>query len=294
MEIRDAIREERACSVILLNYRKNGDPFWNAFSLVPVKSCRGIVEYFVGIQADVTSLMTTEEVKPMSNEVLLVAEEEKLQAMTVAQAIGNHGGDLLKQSYASTCASDDSVPSSLINGLSAIAGSFVLSDPNLPDNPMVYCSPDFLSLTGYSQKELIGRNCRLLQGPRTDKASVNKIREALHARRSVTVTLINYKKDGSLFQNCVHIAPIRDAAGKVQFFCGVQLDVTEVCSTDEIGIQISESQSEGILCSADRGAEKQGLRQEVPGELILNQKGVIGAVRVAARALSMAGLRRNI
>lgn len=299
MEIRDAIREERPCSLILLNYRKNGEPFWNAFSLVPVKNCRGVVDYFVGIQADVTPFMTTEEKKrSLTGELLLLAEKEKLQAETVARMIDNRGGELLKRSFKSTCASDDSVPSSLITGLSAIAGSFVLSDPNMPDNPMVYCSPDFLNLTGYSQEELIGKNCRLLQGPRTDKAVVSNIREALHVQRSVTVTLINYRKDGTLFQNCVHIAPIRDAAGKVQFFCGVQLDVSEVCLADENDIQSSPDDqfsktTKGVPCPVDKGEVKGETKPEVPFELLLKQKGVIGAVRVAARALSMVGLRRK-
>lgn len=80
---------------------------------------------------------------------------------------------------------------------------------------------------------MVGRNCRFLQGPATDKAEVAKLRDAMSSDppQPVTVCLLNYRKDGSAFWNLLHVAPIRDSDGSVTFYVGVQLDVTEVSVT---------------------------------------------------------------
>ncbi|KAL3720133.1 hypothetical protein ACJRO7_005029 [Eucalyptus globulus] len=112
----------------------------------------------------------------------------------------------------------------LATTLERIEKNFVITDPRLPDNPIIFASDSFLELTEYSREEILGRNCRFLQGPETDPATVRKIREAIDNQRDVTVQLINYTKSGKKFWNLFHLQPMRDQKGEVQYFIGVQLD----------------------------------------------------------------------
>ncbi|KAK7845919.1 phototropin-1 [Quercus suber] len=112
----------------------------------------------------------------------------------------------------------------LATTLERIEKNFVITDPRLPDNPIIFASDSFLELTEYSREEILGRNCRFLQGPETDPATVRKIREAIDNQTDVTVQLINYTKTGKKFWNLFHLQPMRDQKGEVQYFIGVQLD----------------------------------------------------------------------
>lgn len=103
-----------------------------------------------------------------------------------------------------------------------------LSDPSAPDAPIVFANRAFLELTGYSEEEVIGRNCRFLQGPGTDPEKVSQIRKALEKETVVVVEMMNYRKDGSSFWNALHLGPIYDDAGKLLYFFGSQWDVSEV------------------------------------------------------------------
>lgn len=105
--------------------------------------------------------------------------------------------------------------------------SFTISDPRLPDNPLVWVNPAFTRTTGYESADVVGLNCRFLQGPGTDPAPVVAMREAMAAGEGVTVTLLNYRKDGTAFWNQVSISPVLDAEGNLINFVGVQVDVTE-------------------------------------------------------------------
>ena len=104
--------------------------------------------------------------------------------------------------------------------------SFTISDPGQPDNPLIWVNPAFSRITGYSAEEAAGRNCRFLQGPETAPAAVAAMRGALERRESVTVTLLNYRKDGTAFWNEVSMSPVFDGAGRLTNFVGVQADVT--------------------------------------------------------------------
>ncbi|XP_069146771.1 phototropin-1 isoform X1 [Solanum lycopersicum] len=112
----------------------------------------------------------------------------------------------------------------LATTLERIEKNFVITDPRLPDNPIIFASDSFLELTEYSREEILGRNCRFLQGPETDPATVKKIRQAIDNQTDVTVQLINYTKTGKKFWNLFHLQPMRDQKGEVQYFIGVQLD----------------------------------------------------------------------
>jgi PAS domain S-box-containing protein len=104
--------------------------------------------------------------------------------------------------------------------------SFTISDPRREDDPLVWVNPAFERMTGYTAQEMVGRNCRLLQGPGTDRAAVARVREALQRREGVRAELLNYRKDGSPFWNAFTISPVLDGEGTLTHFVGVQTDVT--------------------------------------------------------------------
>jgi len=111
--------------------------------------------------------------------------------------------------------------------LEAAAEGITIADARLPDNPLIYANPGFSRLTGYSVEESIGRNCRFLQGRDREQPELDRLRRALREKQACTVLLRNYRKDGSLFWNRLSITPVRDTAGNVTHFIGVQSDVTE-------------------------------------------------------------------
>ncbi|WP_058997031.1 PAS domain S-box protein [Haloarcula sp. CBA1127] len=102
----------------------------------------------------------------------------------------------------------------------------VITDPGQTDNPLIYANDHYRDLTGYSLPELLGKNCRMLQGENTDPESVATMRDAIDAEERVTVELRNYRKDGTEFWNRIRIAPVRDD-GTVVNYVGFQQDITE-------------------------------------------------------------------
>ncbi|CAI5524814.1 unnamed protein product [Closterium sp. Naga37s-1] len=81
-------------------------------------------------------------------------------------------------------------------------------------------------MTGYSWQEVVGKNCRFLQGPETNPDHVQQLREAIHGSRSCSVNILNYRKDGSKFWNLLHVSPVRSFDGKIHFYCGVLMEVS--------------------------------------------------------------------
>jgi len=102
-----------------------------------------------------------------------------------------------------------------------------ISDPDLPDNPLIYINDAFERVTGYDTGEVIGTNCRFLQGADTSPEPVRRIREAIAADEPVSVELVNYRKNGEPFWNQLEIAPVRDEEREVTNYVGFQMDVTE-------------------------------------------------------------------
>ncbi|WP_435098686.1 PAS domain S-box protein [Halorubrum sp. N11] len=102
-----------------------------------------------------------------------------------------------------------------------------ISDPDQEDNPMIYVNDGFEAITGYSESESVGRNCRFLQGEATREEPVAEMRNAIDEAEPVTMELRNYRKDGSQFWNRVTIAPVTDDAGTVTSYVGFQEDVSE-------------------------------------------------------------------
>ena len=111
--------------------------------------------------------------------------------------------------------------------------SFSLSDARAPDQPLTWVNPAFTAMTGYSLSEVVGRNCRFLQGPDSDPRAVAALRQATRDGRDVTVTLLNHRKDGTAFWNEVVISPVRDATGVLTHLVGVQTDVSERVAAEQ-------------------------------------------------------------
>lgn len=101
----------------------------------------------------------------------------------------------------------------------------VLSNPRLPDNPIVAANAAFCALTGYAEQEIVGRNCRFLAGPDTEPWLTERIRQALRDLRPSLTEILNYRKDGSAFRNAVLIAPLFGAEGEPAWFLGSQVEV---------------------------------------------------------------------
>ncbi|KGN51884.1 protein TWIN LOV 1 [Cucumis sativus] len=315
MLIREAVREEKEIQINLLNYRKDGTPFWVFFQMTPVFSKEdGQIIHFVGVQVPILKnsrksrcgfvriqgdshenefracksflgscrreLMSdsiseldctlNRDSQPDSNsrgveieEPCEACDDEKQRA---AIAISNILFVLTHHSEVTgglVCERRCSLPrvgilcSSLNTSLNRIKQSFVLTDPNLPDMPIVYASDEFLKLTGYTRCEVLGRNCRFLSGIDTDSSTLFKIKESLQSEQACTVRILNYRKNKSSFWNDLHVSPVHNASGKLAYFVGVQMDAD------------------------DKKQDEHGLNPKT------KQLSTVGAVKVAVRSLSM-------
>jgi PAS domain S-box-containing protein len=102
----------------------------------------------------------------------------------------------------------------------------IVSNPNLPDNPVAFANKAFCELTGYAPEHIIGRNCRFLQGEETDRATIARVRQALLRRTDIAVEVLNYRRDGTPFWNALFISPVFAPDGGLLYFFASQLDVT--------------------------------------------------------------------
>ncbi|KAM3358916.1 protein TWIN LOV 1 [Capsicum galapagoense] len=314
MAIREAIREERGIQISLLNYRKDGTPFWMLFHLCPVYSEKdGRVVHFLGVQVPIlrrrkslgggigrnggvchdggncreavyrccrrevcsNSIMGVDRAVSVDSVAGLdhtdvdvegpceASDQEKTKAIVIVNNImsvlANYSelrGRLVNDKRC--CQSVTSLlSSSLTISFGRIKQSFVLTDAQLPDMPIVYSSDAFLKLTGFLRHEVLGRNCRFLSGEDTDRGTQLQIKQCIQNEQPCTVHILNYRKDGTPFWNFLHISPIRSASGKVAYFVGIQIEDT----------------------SEARG--KQGLNPE------MRHRSVVAAVKVAVRGWSM-------
>ncbi|XP_030961518.1 protein TWIN LOV 1 isoform X5 [Quercus lobata] len=278
MEIREAIREERSMQINLLNYRKDGTPFWMLFHLSPVFSKQdGRVIHFVGVQVPISpprrprwlASGVVRNGANMCEEVDRVCGNTNIMFGSCRREVCSDTPVELSRVLALESVLDDSsrerhslpgagiLSSSLNISLGRIKQSFVLTDPHLPDMPIVYASDAFLRLTGYARNEVLGHNCRFLSGADTDFSTLYQIKESIQTEQACTVRILNYRKDKSSFWNYLHMSPVRNASGKVAYFVGVQIE--EGC----------KNQDRNGLCPEMRHCS------------------VVGAVKVAVRSLSM-------
>uniref|UniRef100_A0A1J3JW83 non-specific serine/threonine protein kinase n=1 Tax=Noccaea caerulescens TaxID=107243 RepID=A0A1J3JW83_NOCCA len=297
-KIRDCVKNGKSYCGRLLNYKKDGTPFWNLLTITPIKDDQGNTIKFIGMQVEVskyTEGVNDKALRPNGLSKSLIRydarqKEKALDSITEVVQTIRHRKSQVRDSVSNdtpgrqTIQSDEAsksartpgrvstptkskskslsnkrhedVPSvepeelmlstevleprdswdrsererdirqgiDLATTLERIEKNFVISDPRLPDNPIIFASDSFLELTEYTREEILGRNCRFLQGPETDQSTVQKIRDAIRDQREITVQLINYTKSGKKFWNLFHLQPMRDQKGELQYFIGVQLD----------------------------------------------------------------------
>ncbi len=124
-----------------------------------------------------------------------------------------------------------------------------LTDPHQPDNPIIFCNRAFETLTGYTQEEVLGRNCRFMQGKATDREAIVKIRAALAAGEDIHQEILNYRKDGSPFWNALFISPVVDAEGSLVYHFASQLDVTRRREAEAALAQSQRMEALGSMAS---------------------------------------------
>ena len=129
----------------------------------------------------------------------------------------------------------------------------IITDPRQHDNPIIFVNDAFCRLTGYEREEIVGRNCRFLQGPRTDPDDVARIRQAVLARQQIEIAIYNYRKDGTPFWNQLLLAPVKDAKGEVAYFFASQYDVTSDFS------QVTRLKGENSLLAAKHAVSRERL-----------------------------------
>ena len=125
----------------------------------------------------------------------------------------------------------------------------ILTDPNQPDDPIIFANRAFQELSGYSGEELLGRNCRFLQGVDTDPAQVARIRQALADQQDIAVEILNRRRDGTPFVHVLYISPVFDRDGRLLYRFGSQLDVTGY-HKDRRRLEATERQLRAIFDSA--------------------------------------------
>ena len=114
---------------------------------------------------------------------------------------------------------------SLIDSLGSLPIAMVVSNPRRPDNPLEVVNPAFCDLTGYSEAEILGQNCRFLTGEGTDPEATERLRQSIRYRQPILIDILNYRNDGEPFRNGVMITPLFGASGEVEWFLGSQVDL---------------------------------------------------------------------
>ncbi|GJE70791.1 hybrid sensor histidine kinase/response regulator [Methylorubrum podarium] len=123
----------------------------------------------------------------------------------------------------------------------------IVTDPHQPDNPIIFANRAFIRMTGYSIDELIGNNCRFLQGPETDRETIAEVRDAIREHREHATEVLNYRKDGSSFWNALFVSPVFNRSGDLVYFFGSQLDVSRRRDAEESLHQAQKMESLGQL-----------------------------------------------
>jgi PAS domain S-box-containing protein len=128
---------------------------------------------------------------------------------------------------------DGVIPRILTQILDSCVNGVTLTDPDLEDSPIVYANKAFEDMCGYPQDEIVGRNCRFLQGADRVQPDLDRLRAAIKKSEPIEVTLRNYRKNGELFYNRLVVKPLKDDRGRVVYFLGVQYDITEQVRAQE-------------------------------------------------------------
>jgi len=206
--------------------RKDGRVVWALLNVSLVRGAGGEPLYFIFQVQDITERKRAEAELRRLNETLEARVEERTSRLAeVVERLREREGELRLRTRA----------------VAASSNGIVISDPRLPDNPIVYVNPAFERISGYPADEVVGRNCRFLQGEDRDQPGLDELRAAIEERRDATVILRNYRKDGALFYNELSVSPVFDGEGQLTQFIGVQTDITERKQAEDEVRQLNET-----------------------------------------------------
>lgn len=137
------------------------------------------------------------------------------------------------------------------HAIQSISEGITITDPHKPDNPIVYANSGFEKITGYSFEEVLGRNCRFLQGEQTDSTTLAKLRHAIKHKQACVVELQNYRKNGELFWNRLSINPVHNEQGELGHFVGIQSDIT-LQKENQVALQKSRAELQELNANKDK------------------------------------------
>ena len=161
-------------------------------------------------------------------------------------------------------------------GLSPIA--MVVTNPRRPDNPLELVNPAFVDLTGYTESEIVGRNCRLLSGKGAEEQAKETLRAAIGAARPVLVDILNFRRDGTPFRNGVMIAPLFDDEGRLAWFLGSQVDLGDEAEAALFSRRSSAAERVASLPARQRevlqGMARGLLNKQIAWDLKISEKTV--------------------
>lgn len=164
----------------------------------------------------------------------------------------------------------------------------IVTDPSQPDNPIIFCNAAFERMTGYKMAEIVGRNCRFLQGPETDRTVIEEVREGVLRGEEVAVEVLNYRKNGSTFWNALFVSPVFDENGRIVYFFGSQLDISRRKEAEEALHQAQKMEAVGQL-TGGIAHDFNNLLQVILGYVDLLESKVDDGDRVARRAIEAIG-----
>ncbi|KAJ5964048.1 PAS-associated C-terminal [Penicillium vulpinum] len=221
VRFRDFLLEERPRSISTLTYYLNASK-----ALKALRYANALVRLSVDvppptIQTDkqVVGVTANQVLEQRVVDGLLALTAEELPAFITSRCI-TITSKIVAQRIRGT------LPMKFRGTSNALAEVFCLTDPSRPDNPIIFASEEFHRTTQYGMDYVLGRNCRFLQGPKTNANSVRRLREAIHAGRHHSEMFLNYRRDGSPFMNLLQCAPLCDSQGRVKYFVGAQIDVS--------------------------------------------------------------------
>ncbi|OJJ46033.1 hypothetical protein ASPZODRAFT_67220 [Penicilliopsis zonata CBS 506.65] len=216
---REFLAEQRPRSVMVLEHYLNARK-----ALKAIQYANALARDLAGMPEIQTS---DQSIPPTTNEMLEDRAAKALAALTAEE---------LPAFITSTCITITSkvveerirgtLPAKFQATSDALAEVFCLTDPSRPDNPIIFASEEFHRTTQYGMDYVLGRNCRFLQGPKTNRNSTRRIREGIEAGRHHSELFLNYRRDGSPFMNLLQCAPLCDSTGKIRYFIGAQIDVS--------------------------------------------------------------------
>jgi len=230
--LRRSLEKGERCHVAILNYRRDGTKFWNHLTMEPLRDVHGALRYYVGIQVDITDYVHATPAQLSGATAVLPPQLPQFVDMA------NNPGDprfLVPSHKAAFALSAPPMlrgpkggrlpvflgPPLFVDGLAGLPRGFVITDARAADQPVIYASDGFLLMTGYSMSEVLGQNCRFLQGRDTNAYTISEIRNAIKETRPITRIVLNYRKDGTPFYNMLAVSPVygQDIIKRIDDIC---------------------------------------------------------------------------